>query len=196
MEVITRPEMAPGAQEFGELSQNIGQFREKVHRAPHPISMAQTTQLQRTAMGKLGFLVGKWSGEATVVRGPGLFVDLSQTEVAEFKVDGVALMIEGIGRTKSEGKPPLQALGLITFDDAAGTYRMRAFHDGRWLETEVKLLDDGKSLSWGFALGEISTRSVLRVNESGEWTEPAELTIGSRPPRRLMELAVRRVSHE
>jgi hypothetical protein len=118
--------------------------------------MAQTTQppnvdAQRTAMGKLGFLVGEWSGEATVLRGPGLFVDLSQTEVAEFRVDGLALMIEGIGRTKSEGKPALQALGLITFDDAAGTYWMRAFNDGRWLETEVKLLDDGKSLSWGRA---------------------------------------------
>ena len=33
------------------------------------------------------------------------------------------------------------ALGLISFDDETGTYRMRAFNDGRWLETEVKLED-------------------------------------------------------
>jgi len=125
-----------------------------------------------------------------------LFVDLSQIEVAEFKVDGLVLMIEGTGRTKAEGKLVLQALGLITFDDGAGTYRMRAFNDGRWLETEVKLLDDCKSLSWGFALGEMSTKSVLRINERGEWTEHAELTIGARPPQKLIELAVRRVSDE
>jgi hypothetical protein len=71
--------------------------------------MAQTTQLpnldaQRAAMKKLGFLVGEWSGEATLLRGPGLFADLSQIEVAEFKVDGLVLMIEGTGRTKTEGK--------------------------------------------------------------------------------------------
>ena len=165
------------------------------------IAVAQTSQLpnvdaQRAAMKKLGFLVGEWSGQATLLRGPGLFVDLSQIEVAEFKVDGLVLMIEGTGRTKAEGKPVLQALGLITFDDGAGTYRMRAFNHGRWLETEVKLLEDGRSLSWGFALGEMSTKSVLRINERGEWTEHAELTIGARPPQKLMELAVRRVSHE
>ena len=68
---------------------------------------------------------------------------------------------------------------------------MRAFNDGRWLETEVKLLEDGKSLSWGFTLGEMSTKSVLRINEKGEWTEHAELTIGTRPPVKLMELVVR-----
>jgi hypothetical protein len=71
---------------------------------------------------------------------------------------------------------------------------MRAYNDGRWLETEVKLLDDGKGMSWGFTLGDISTKSVLRINDEGEWTELAEITIGARPPQRLMELVVRRVN--
>jgi len=168
---------------------------------PYTMTMAQPTQqpnidTQRTEMKKLSFLIGEWSGEATVLRGPGLFVDLRQTEQAEFKIDGLALMIEGVGRMKSDGKPALQALGLITFAEASGTYRMRAFNDERWLETEVQLLDDGKSLSWGFAFGEISTKSVLRINERGEWTEHAELVIGSRPPQRVMELTVRRVPRQ
>lgn len=71
---------------------------------------------------------------------------------------------------------------------------MRAHNDGRWLESEVKLLDDGKSLSWGFSLGEISTKSLLRINEKGEWTEHHEVTIGARPPQKLMELVVRPVT--
>jgi len=49
----------------------------------------------------------------------------------------------------------------------------------------VKPLDDGKRLSWGFSLGDITTKSVLRINEKGEWTELAEITIGTRPPQRL-----------
>lgn len=143
-------------------------------------------------MRKLSFLLGEWSGEARMLRGPGLFADLNQTEVAQFKLDGLVLMIEGVGRVKSSREPVLQALGLISFDDAVGAYRMRAFNDGRWLETQVELID-GPGLRWGFTLGEISTKSVLRINEAGEWTEQAELTIGARGPHRLLELRVRRV---
>jgi hypothetical protein len=150
--------------------------------------------VQRAAMMKLSFLVGKWAGEASLLRAPGQFVALSQTEEAQFKLDGLVLMIQGVGRTKSDGKRVLQALGLISFDDESGTYRMRAFNDGRWLESDVKLADGGGAITWGFTLGEIRTHSVLRISEKGEWTELAELTIGTRPAQKLMDLTVRRVS--
>jgi hypothetical protein len=147
---------------------------------------------QRAAMKKLAFLAGKWVGEARLLRGPGEPVLLVQTEEAQFKLNGLILEIEGIGRTKPDNKPVLQALGIISFDDETGTYHMRAFNDGRFLETDVKLLEDGKSLAWGFALGQIRTSSVLRINEKGEWTELAEITIDSQPARKLLELTVRR----
>jgi hypothetical protein len=166
---------------------------------PGLVTMAQTLQTpniaaQRTAMKKLDFLAGEWAGQASAARGPGVVIELNQTESAQFKLDGLVLMIEGIGRTKSNGNLALQALGLISFDDASGSYRMRAYNDGRWLETEVKLLDDGNGVSWGFSLGDITTKSVLRINDEGEWTEAAEITIGARPPQKLMDLAVRRVN--
>jgi hypothetical protein len=119
-------------------------------------------EAQRAAMQKLAFLIGGWSGEASVLRGPGQLVDLAQTESAQFKLDGLILMIEGLGRLKSDGTPFLQSLGIISFDDASGQYRMRAFNDGRSLDTEVKLLDEAHAISWGFTLGEMSTHSVLR----------------------------------
>jgi hypothetical protein len=145
-------------------------------------------------MKKLGFLVGDWFGEATVLRGPGQFAELAQTESAQFKLDGLVMVIEGVGRSKTDGKPALQALGLISFDDETGTYKMRAFNDGRWLETEVELAAGGNSISWGFTLGEFKTASVLRINENGEWTELGELIIGDRPPQKMMDLKVRRIS--
>jgi hypothetical protein len=149
---------------------------------------------QRVAMKKLGFLVGKWSGEARLLRGPGEWVDLQQSEEAQYKLDGLILVIEGVGRTKSDGQSVLQALGVLSFDDETATYRIRAFNDGRFLESEVKLLDQEKVMSWGFALGPVTTKSVLRINESGEWTELAEIKIGSEPPKKLLELTVRRAS--
>lgn len=143
-------------------------------------------------MKKLGFLVGKWAGEARLQRG-GEWVELHQIEEANYKLDGLILVIEGVGRRKPDGHPLLQALGIISFDEETRKYRMRAFNDGRFLESEVKLLEDGKSISWGFVLGPISTSSVLRLNDSGEWTELAEIAIGSEAPQKLLELTVRPV---
>ena len=149
---------------------------------------------QRAAMGKLAFLVGKWKGEARLLRGPGEWVELHLSEEAQYKLDGLILVIEGVGRTKSDGHSVLQALGVISFDDETATYRMRAFNDGRFLESEVTLLGRDKSISWGFAVGQVTTNSVLRINESGEWTELAEIKIGSELPKRLLELTVRRAN--
>ena len=145
---------------------------------------------QRVAMKRLSFLIGRWSGQAHVQRGPGEPLLLMQREEVQYKLDGLVLMIEGIGRTANDNKPVLQALGMISFDDETGTYHMRAFNDGRFLETEVKLLNDGKGLTWGFTFGEIHSNSVLKINEKGEWTELAEISIGSQPARKLMDLTV------
>ena len=51
---------------------------------------------QRAAMKKLSFLIGEWVGEATVLRGPAQFVNVTQTEHAQFKLDGLILVIEGV----------------------------------------------------------------------------------------------------
>jgi hypothetical protein len=151
-------------------------------------------EAQRTAMKELGFLAGDWSGEATVLQETGQFAELAQTESVQFKLDGLLLVIEGVGRSKIDGTAALQAFGLISFDDETETYKMRAFNNGRWLETEVKLADSGSSISWGFELGAFKTATVLRINENGEWTEHGELTIGDRPPQKMMDLKVRRLS--
>jgi hypothetical protein len=148
-------------------------------------------EAQREAIKKLGFLVGKWTGEARLLRGPTESVELIQTEEVQYKLDGLIVVIEGVGRTKSDGQSLLQAFGIISYDDESGTYRLRAFNDGRYLETQIKLLEEGKGMTWGFTLGEIRTNSVLRINEHGEWTELAEMSIGSQAPKKLLELAVR-----
>ena len=159
--------------------------------------MAQSPRMpnleaQRAAMKKLSFLVGKWSGDARILPKTGEPLELRQTEEAQYKLDGLLLMIEGAGRNKTDGKPVLQALGIISYEDETGTYRMRAYNDGRYLETEITLADNGNGLTWGFSLGEVKTSSVLRINEKGEWTEVHEIMAGSEPPRKFMELRVSR----
>lgn len=147
-------------------------------------------EVQRAAMKKLNFLVGKWAGEARLLRGPDQWLTVAQTEEAQYKLDGLILVIEGVGRSATESRPVLQALGVISYDDENAIHRMRAFNDGRFLEGDVKLLDDGKGMQWGFTLGDIKTLSTLRITNKGDWTEHAEITFGSRPAQKLMELTV------
>ena len=66
-------------------------------------------EAQRAAMKKLDFLVGSWSGEARALRGPDQPLELIQTEEAQYKLDGLILVIEGVGKTKADGKAALQA---------------------------------------------------------------------------------------
>jgi|SRR5579872_463494 len=60
------------------------------------------------------------------------------------------------------------------------------------LETEVKLAENGRGMMWGFMLGEIKTSSVLLIDDLGDWTEHHEITIGSRPARKFMQVRVSR----
>ena len=154
------------------------------------IPRAPDVEAQRAAMKKLAFLNGRWSGEARLYRGSEP-VELVQTEDAQYKVDGLVLTIEGIGRRKKDNSNVLHAFGVISYDDAGGVYRMRAYNDGRWLETEIQIVEEGRAIKWGFATGPVRTSSILRINEGGEWTEHTDLTLGSGPARTLMELAVK-----
>ncbi|HEY2545219.1 MAG TPA: hypothetical protein VGI46_04045 [Candidatus Acidoferrum sp.] len=126
------------------------------------------------------------------MRGSGGSLELSQTEEAEYKLDGLVLIIQGVGRSKADGKPALQALGMISYDDEARTYNMRAYNDGRYLETEVRLAEAEKVMTWAFVLGEIRTSSVLRMDDAGDWTEFHEISMNSEPPRKFMEVRVHR----
>ena len=144
-------------------------------------------------MKKLTFLTGQWNGEGRMLRASGEWVEFTQTERAEYKLDGLLLVIEGVARSKNDAAPLLQAYGIVSYDDATGTYHMRAFNDGRWLETDTALSDSGKELTWGFSVGDIRTKSTLRLTANGEWTESHEITIGKQPPKRFMELKVKPV---
>ena len=147
-------------------------------------------QSQRSAMSALSFLVGTWFGEARIFRESGDPLELIQTEDVQYKLGGLVLIIEGIGRNKADGKLVLQALAIISYDDEAHRYRMRAYNDGRYLETDLELVQEHKGVSWGFVGGGTKTSSVLRIDENGKWTESTQITSGSQPSRNLIELAV------
>jgi hypothetical protein len=120
------------------------------------------------------------------------FCGADSDRASHFLTHGLILIIEGVGKNKSDGKFTLQTFGVISYDDGSGAHGMRAFNDGRWLESEVLLDGSGTELHWGFTLTQIKTNSALRVNENGDWTGFHELTVGSEPSRKFMEVTVKR----
>ncbi|MCX6629569.1 MAG: hypothetical protein NTW28_18275 [Candidatus Solibacter sp.] len=144
---------------------------------------------QREAMKKLDFLVGQWSGPASVSRGPGEPLKLTQSETVQFKMDGLVMLVEGTGRDAA-GKIVFQALATICYDDATSTYRFRAYNDGRYLDTDLKVTPKG--FEWGYTAGPLKVNNVMRINEKGEWVETTESTYGATPPRKSVEMTLRR----
>ena len=146
---------------------------------------------QREAMKKLEFLVGNWSGDALIARGPGQPMKLLQTEQVRFKLDGLVLLIEGTGRN-SNGQTVFAALATISYEDASSTYHFRAYNDGRYLDTELHVMPRG--FAWGYKAGPVQVNNTMRLNEQDEWTETTDTTFGSSPPRRSVTMTLRRES--
>lgn len=84
---------------------------------------APDVNAQRQAMKRLGFLVGQWQGQGRMLRAPGEWIEFSQTEHGEYKLDGLLLVIEGEGRAKSDGRLVLQgtASAATTMQPASTT---------------------------------------------------------------------------
>jgi hypothetical protein len=144
---------------------------------------------QHRAMKKLEFLVGHWSGPATVVRGPGEPLKLTQTEDVQFKLDGLVLLIEGTGQS-ADGQAVYRALATISYDDDAHAYHVRAYNEGRYVDTAISVTSNG--FDWGFTFGPVKVNNVMKLSDDGNWLETTEMTMGSGPPRRTVEMKLRR----
>jgi len=144
---------------------------------------------QREAMKKLQFLVGKWTGEADVMRGAGEPLKLTQTENVQYKLDGLVILVEGESHN-AEGKSVFSALATIAFDDTAGVYRFRAFNAGRYLDTELTVTAGG--FSWGFTGGPVKVNNTMKLSDKGEWVETTDVAMGSQPPRHTMQMTLKK----
>ena len=125
-------------------------------------------------MEKMRFLAGTWVGEATVTTGDGKTIVLTQTEQVEYRLDGLLLVIEGTGRDTS-GKVAFNAFAVVSFDSNSGTYRIRAWNAGSYVETEMKVL--GQGFEWSFERGPVSMTDRMTVDSQGRWAETSEAVL-------------------
>ena len=142
-------------------------------------------EAEREAMKRLDFLVGKWSGRALVLRGPGEAIELRQSEEVHYKLDGLVLLVEGAG-CNAEGQIVFQALAIISYDDTASTYRFRAYSDGHYLDTELIVRPRG--FGWGYTFGPVMVNNTMQLDDNNDWVEVTETIIESSPPRQSVQM--------
>src|SRR5437762_9496752 len=144
---------------------------------------------QREAMKRLAFLTGTWTGEATTTRA-NQTIKVQQTEQVGYKLDGLVLLIEGTGRNPDTGDILFRALATVSYDDAARVYHFRAYNDGSYLDTELKVPDNG--FEWGYKAGQAQITFIMKLNDRGEWVETGEVTMGDAPAQRFFNMTVRK----
>ena len=147
----------------------------------------------RTAMSKLGYLIGSWKGTAVVQAGPGQATEVTQTEVVESRLDGLVLVVEGLGKAMKPGEPVVHhAVGLISYDVLARQYQVVAYRqDGQSVIATGKFLDDG-NFQWGFELPGRQVRYHMGRLQ-GDWFETGEFSIDGKTWTTFIEMQLKRI---
>src|SRR5213594_2657366 len=96
--------------------------------------------VQRAEMKKLDWLVGHWKGSGWIQMGPQVRKGFTQTEAIQSKLDGLVLVIDGLGKAQEDGSTVHTALAFVSYDERGKTFRWRAFTaEGRQTDTEAKV---------------------------------------------------------
>lgn len=166
------------------------------------LSAASTTAQQpgaanREAMKKLDYLVGKWSGDAKVSMGKE-DKQLKQSEDVRFKLDGVVMIVEGIGRSKLAGKDEegilFHAFAVMSYDAQTKKYKVKAYRmEGQSVDADMSLTDKG--FIWGFKQPErgVEVKYTMTLTPKGEWHEIGEYMLDGKAWTKFIEMTLTRV---
>jgi len=147
----------------------------------------------RAAMAKLDFMLGRWTGDAWMQRGPDR-VQTSMTETVERKLDGVVLQVEGRGviPAAAGGEPRVvhHAFAVISFDAPAGTYGLRSYvASGQAGDFALTLVPGG--VTWSREVPGGRVRNTAHIGND-EWHEVGEFSGDGVTWTPIMELRLRR----
>ena len=154
-----------------------------------------TAQIE--AMKKLQFLVGEWKGEGWTEFVPGQRRTSPIAESVQPKLDGLVLLVQGLGKRKDPGSQQEvivhNALGILSYDEQAQVYRMRSYvANGRSTDAEAKFTDGG--FQWAFQAGPgMRFRYTVKLTDKGEWFEIGEMSQDGTTWRKFHEMTLQKV---
>ena len=147
--------------------------------------------VQRREMKKLDWFVGHWKGTGWIQMGPQGRHEFTQTETIEAKLDGLVLVIEGLGKAKEDGSTVHTALAFVSYDHHANKFRWHAFTPEGQIDTEAKVGTD--TLEWSLQIPQRGRmRYTITRNEKGEWFEVGEMSQEDHTWHKFFEMTLRK----
>ncbi|HKQ37776.1 MAG TPA: hypothetical protein VJ063_06835 [Verrucomicrobiae bacterium] len=151
----------------------------------------KSKDIQLGEMKKLDWFVGRWKGAGWIQMGPKGRHEFIQTETIESKLDGLVLVIEGLGKSKEDGSTVHTALAVVSYDHRANKFRWHAFTPEGQMETEAKVGKD--SLQWSLKIPQRGQmRYTITRNEKGEWFEIGEMSQEDQTWRKFFEMTLQK----
>jgi hypothetical protein len=145
------------------------------------------------AMKKIDFLAGQWQGDGWIEFGRGQRRTFSQNETVQSKLNGLLLVVDGLGKSKDPGREGAiihQAYAVVSFDDKAKQFRWHAYTaDGRYVETELKQVGE-KTVQWSIGT---NIRFMMNLSEKDQWLETGEITQDGTNWHKFFEMKLARV---
>ncbi len=148
------------------------------------------TPAELSAMKKLSFLVGKWEGSGWIQQGPQK-QNYVGTENVQTKLQGKALLVEGLFKLPDSGQVIHETMAVITFDEKSGKYLFSTFLYNRPnAEFELKVLENG--FTWQMKPGNDMVVDYEMHLDKGDWVEIGEVTMPGRPKTKFMEMRLKK----
>ena len=149
----------------------------------------------RAAMDKLSWIEGEWTGPAWYQMGPRR-MNANQSEKLYRAAGGTVLVIHGFGTASDPGVPPNtvvhDAFGVLTWDAASSTYRLRSHvANGSSVETVAEVSD--RKIVWGMEIPQYGRmRYTVTLTPAGEWLEIGERSTDGATWTKFMEMTLRK----
>lgn len=160
-----------------------------------PMAMAQPADdgaaamaAQREAVGVLGWMNGRWRGQAVHRTAQGEH-RVTQTERVGDLLGGTIKLIEGRG-FEDDGRIGFNAFGVLSFDAATKRYRFSSHTRGRSGDFAFTATDKG--YVWEIPAGPMTIRYTATLTD-GTWTEIGERIAPGRPAMKFFEMTLKRV---
>lgn len=155
-----------------------------------PQEQAGPSPAEIAAMKKLDFLVGKWEGTGWMQRGPNR-QEARGTEHVQAKLQGKALLIEGLFKDVTSKGVVHETLAVVTYDEKTGKYKFSAYLFNR-PPAEYELMVKDQGISWQMKVGEGMTVDFSMGIDKGDWLEIGEITVPGRPKTKFLEMRLKK----
>ncbi|HEY3404046.1 MAG TPA: DUF1579 family protein [Ohtaekwangia sp.] len=137
---------------------------------------------------------GHWQGEGAMQMGPGEPKKSKVDEQITYKLDGMVLLVEGLGKA-SDGSIVHQALGVISYDQGTNEYKFKTYlRDGKSGDAWLKPTGENK-FQWGLDIpGRGKIRYSINIDTAKKtWNEIGEFSQDGTTWMKFFEMSLTKV---